>query len=260
MPSAPACRSTTARPGPLVGVVGDVRQFRPRSTAVAQAYTPLPRQRRGWADLSRADDRRPRDATALIRDAAWPSIRTCPCRTSARRDIRDRYLATPKLTAVPAVGPSRAGALVTMAGITGRDCYIRRSTYAGVRRPHAAPRATDGAYCRWSSARADSGGPWAGARHDRIDRGDARAVSYVSPSKATDSMTFSVAVAASSSRERRHARSRLARATVIRCWRCERVPPKVMDERHRTRLSGHRSSRGQEVLRLQNRSCSPDLL
>jgi putative ABC transport system permease protein len=105
----------------VVGVVGDVRQFGLDQPAVAQVYTPLRQTAQGLGGLvlvrTTGD---PGSATALIRDAAWaidPNMPVQNVRTLA--DIRDRYLATPKLTAVLLSVFAALALLVTMAGITG---------------------------------------------------------------------------------------------------------------------------------------------
>jgi putative ABC transport system permease protein len=105
----------------VVGVVGDVRQFGLDQPAVAQVYTPLRQTAQGLGGLvlvrTTGD---PGTATALIRDAAWaidPNMPVQNVRTLA--DIRDRYLATPKLTAVLLSVFAALALLVTMAGITG---------------------------------------------------------------------------------------------------------------------------------------------
>jgi putative ABC transport system permease protein len=105
----------------VVGVVGDVRQFGLDQPAVAQVYTPLRQTAQGLGGLvlvRTIGD--PASATAMIRDAAWaidPNMPVQNVRTLA--DIRDRYLATPKLTAVLLAVFAALALLVTMAGITG---------------------------------------------------------------------------------------------------------------------------------------------
>jgi len=105
----------------IVGIVGDVKQFGLDQPAVAQVYTPLRQTAQGLGGLvlvrTTGD---PGSATTLIRDAAWAIDPNMPVQNVRTLDeIRDRYLATPKLTAVLLSVFAALALLVTMAGITG---------------------------------------------------------------------------------------------------------------------------------------------
>jgi len=168
MPSAPACRSTTARPGHR-GRRSATSGSRLDQAAVAQAYTPLRQTAQGLGGLvPRADDRRPRTATAVIRDGGpLGHYRTCRAESAARRHSRIAIRHT-KLTAVLLSGLA-GGVLVTMAGITGviaTSVAQRTQEFASRMGARGQPTELTG---RWSARGPDSGGPWAGARHDRID-------------------------------------------------------------------------------------------
>jgi putative ABC transport system permease protein len=105
----------------IVGIVGDVKQFGLDQPAVAQVYTPLRQtaQALGGLVLVRTTGD-PGSATTLIRDAAWAIDPNMPVQNVRTLDeIRDRYLATPKLTAVLLSVFAALALLVTMAGITG---------------------------------------------------------------------------------------------------------------------------------------------
>src|SRR3982074_1054474 len=86
----------------IVGIVGDVRQFGLDKPAVAQVYTPLRQTAQGLGGLVLV--RPPGDraaATAMIREAAWSIDPNMPVQNvRTLDDIRDQYLATPKLTAM----------------------------------------------------------------------------------------------------------------------------------------------------------------
>jgi putative ABC transport system permease protein len=105
----------------IVGVVGDVKQFGLDQPAVAQVYTPLRQTTQGLGGLvlvRTAGD--PAPATAMIREAAWAIDPNMPVqRARTLGDIRDQYLATPKLTAMLLTLFAALALLVTMAGITG---------------------------------------------------------------------------------------------------------------------------------------------
>jgi putative ABC transport system permease protein len=104
----------------IVGVVGDVRQFGLERDSIAQAYTPLS-QSQGLAGrfLVRTTGD-PMSAAKMIREDVHlvdPNMPVENVRTLD--DLRERYLATPKLTATLLTVFAVLAALVTMAGITG---------------------------------------------------------------------------------------------------------------------------------------------
>src|SRR4051812_31185344 len=105
----------------VVGIVGDIKQFGLDQPAVAQVYTPLRQTAQGLGGLvlvRTSGD--PGSATTLIRDAAWAIDPNMPVQNVRTLDeIRDRYLATPKLTAVLLSVFAVLALLVTIAGITG---------------------------------------------------------------------------------------------------------------------------------------------
>jgi putative ABC transport system permease protein len=105
----------------IVGIVGDVKQFGLDRDVVAQVYTPLrqTRQTLGGLALVRMNGD---EATAAktIRDAVWAIDATMPVQNLRTLDeIRDRYLATPRLTAMLLAIFAALALLVTMAGVTG---------------------------------------------------------------------------------------------------------------------------------------------
>src|SRR6185436_12275260 len=105
----------------VVGIVGDVKQFGLDQPAVAQVYTPLRQTAQGLGGLvlvrTTGD---PGSATTLIREAAWAIDPNMPVQNVRTLDeIRSRYLATPKLTAMLLSVFAALALLVTMAGITG---------------------------------------------------------------------------------------------------------------------------------------------
>jgi predicted permease len=105
----------------VVGIVGDVRQFGLDRPAVAQVYTPLRQTPQGLAGLvlvrAAVDDAA---SAALIRDAVWSIDPNMPVMNVRTLDeIRDRYLATPKLTAALLTVFAAVALLVTMVGVTG---------------------------------------------------------------------------------------------------------------------------------------------
>jgi predicted permease len=115
--SAPSTPSPWAT---VVGVVGDVRQFGLDQGAIAQVYQPLT-QARGLAGrfIVRTQDN-PMTAAKMLRDdvhAVDPAMPVVNVRTLD--DLRDRYLATPKLTALLLTIFAGLALLVTMAGLTG---------------------------------------------------------------------------------------------------------------------------------------------
>ncbi|MFI5179096.1 MAG: ABC transporter permease [Vicinamibacterales bacterium] len=105
----------------IVGVVGDVKQFGLDQSAVAQIYTPLRQTRQGFAGrvlVRTAGD--PTSAAKVIRDTVWAIDPNMPVNNLRTLDeIRDRYLATPRLTALLLTMFAGLALLVTMAGLTG---------------------------------------------------------------------------------------------------------------------------------------------
>ena len=104
----------------VVGVVGDVRQFGLERGSVAQVYVPLAQSGglngrflvRTQADLA--------SAARLIRDAVHAVDPNMPVENVRTLDeLRERYLATPKLTAMLLTVFAALAVLVTMAGLTG---------------------------------------------------------------------------------------------------------------------------------------------
>jgi putative ABC transport system permease protein len=105
----------------IVGIVGDVKQFGLDQPTVAQVYTPLRQTAQGLGGLvlvrTTGD---PASAATMIRDAAWAIDPNMPVQNVRTLDeIRNQYLATPKLTAVLLLVFAALALLVTMAGITG---------------------------------------------------------------------------------------------------------------------------------------------
>jgi putative ABC transport system permease protein len=105
----------------IVGIVGDVRQFGLDKPAVAQVYTPLRQTTQGLGGLVLLRINSDRAAAAAaIRDAVWALDPDMPVvRIRTLDDIRDQYLATPKLTALLLTIFAALALLVTVAGITG---------------------------------------------------------------------------------------------------------------------------------------------
>jgi ABC-type antimicrobial peptide transport system permease subunit len=106
----------------VVGVVGDVKQFGLSEGAVAQVYSPLSQARAGIGGgrvlVRTMGD--PLAAAKIVREdvhAIDPNMPVENVRTL--EDIRDRYLATPRLTATLLSLFALLAMLVTMTGITG---------------------------------------------------------------------------------------------------------------------------------------------
>jgi putative ABC transport system permease protein len=103
----------------IVGVVGDVRQFGLEQT-VAQIYQPMSQsQGFGGRFLIRTQGD-PTRAAKVLRDdihAVDPAMPVVNVKTLD--DLRDRYLATPKLTAMLLTIFAALALVVTMAGLTG---------------------------------------------------------------------------------------------------------------------------------------------
>jgi putative ABC transport system permease protein len=105
----------------VVGVVGDVKQFGLSEGAVAQVYTPLTQARGiGGGRLLVRTTGDPLAAAKTVSEdvhAIDPNMPVVNVRTL--EDIRDRYLATPRLTATLLSIFALLAMLVTMTGITG---------------------------------------------------------------------------------------------------------------------------------------------
>ncbi|HYU77672.1 MAG TPA: ABC transporter permease [Vicinamibacterales bacterium] len=106
--------------GTIVGVVGDVKAFGLDREPIAQLYRPL---RQGGHIAGRALVRMtgdPSAATTIIRDAVHSIDPDIPIENVRTLDeIRDRYLATPRLTALLLSVFAGLALLVTITGITG---------------------------------------------------------------------------------------------------------------------------------------------
>jgi predicted permease len=105
----------------IVGIVGDVKQFGLDRDVVAQVYTPLRQTRQALGGLALVRMNGDEATVAkTIRDAVWAIDPNMPVQNVRTLDeIRDRYLATPRLTAMLLTIFAALALLVTMAGVTG---------------------------------------------------------------------------------------------------------------------------------------------
>jgi putative ABC transport system permease protein len=104
----------------IVGVAGDVKTFGLDRDAVAQVYVPLRQAGQFPGRVLVRVNGEPSQAIALIRDAVRAVDADVPIENVRTLDeIRDRYLATPRLTALLLTVFATLALLVTVTGITG---------------------------------------------------------------------------------------------------------------------------------------------
>jgi predicted permease len=129
----------------VVGIVEDMKQFGLDREAVPQVFLPLRQSQQGLAGLvlvRTVND--PSAATDLIRDSAWAVDPEMPVQNiRTLEEIRDRYLATPQLTAALVSILAALAVVVTMAGITGvmGTAVSERTQEFGIRMALGATRA-----------------------------------------------------------------------------------------------------------------------
>src|SRR5439155_22817634 len=119
----------------IVGVVGDVRQFG-LEQAVAQVYQPITQSPGFGGRFIVRTQGDPAAAAKIVRDSAHavdPAMPVVNVRTL--EDLRERYLATPKVTAMLLTIFAMLALLVTMAGLTGviATSVTQRTQELGVR-------------------------------------------------------------------------------------------------------------------------------
>ena len=116
------CRLTTGSIGRRSSAVGDVKQFGLTRDAAAQAYGPMSQASNGigGARVLVRTTGDPVSATKIIRDDVHAIDPNMPVENMrSLEDIRDGYLATPRLTAMLLGIFAALAMLVTMTGITG---------------------------------------------------------------------------------------------------------------------------------------------
>jgi putative ABC transport system permease protein len=182
----------------VVGIVGDVKQFGLDKPAVAQVYTPLRQTQQGLGGLLLLRSNSDRAAAAAtIRDAVWaldPDMPVVQIRTLD--DIRDHYLATPKLTALLLTIFAALAQLVTVTGITGviATSVSQRTQEFGVRMALGASRQAVLHLVVSEGLRLVVSGIVLGAV---VAAGAARVLSaYLFDTKPTDPLTFALVVVA----------------------------------------------------------------
>jgi predicted permease len=105
----------------VIGVVGNVRQFGLDRQPVAQVYIPLPQTRQNLQGLVLVrTNGQPEAAAALVRSSVRALDPNMPVENvRSLDDIRERYLATPRLTAMLLSIFAIVALVVTMTGVTG---------------------------------------------------------------------------------------------------------------------------------------------
>jgi putative ABC transport system permease protein len=119
----------------VVGIVGDVRQFG-LEQAVAQVYQPITQSQGFGGRFVVRVHGDPAAAGKTIRDAAHAVDAAMPVvNIKTLEDLRERYLATPKVTAMLLTIFASLALLVTMAGLTGviAASVTQRTQEIGVR-------------------------------------------------------------------------------------------------------------------------------